>query len=196
MKQVFMILVLLSSQVLFGKTETVTLIGDPVLKFTGYKFLDKTPVSGTFKTITWTPAKRSVESEDKIGEMLKGSKIKIDSYSIDAGNAARNTNITQSLFKSWGGRYIEGEITEVFADGRYLKVELDIGDNEAEAVFQYHIAKDKIVFTSTLDLIQMGFQAAFGKLAKKCAALHKGKDGVTKTWSVVDLAVEAPISIK
>ncbi len=185
MKQLLLVLLFMSTSAM----ASVKLKSEPSLKFTGYKFTDKTAVSGMFKEIDWDYKKKAKD----IAELLKGTKIKIDSYSIDAGNEARNVNITEGLFKHWGGRYIEGEVVDVNTEQGYAKVDMKIGKAKREVFFQYAKQGSEVVLTSTLDLLQLGFGSAFGKLAKMCAGVHTGADGVTKTWSVVDLEVRAAI---
>lgn len=167
----------------------VTLEGNPTLKFTGYKFLDKTPVSGTFKSIQWD-AKKKAES---VEELLRSAVVKIDSYTVDAGNAARNTNIKSALFRKWGGQNIEGKVKKIDSKSEYVVVEMQVGSKTKELIFQYSLKGKDLILTSSIDLIALGFGEAFASLAKKCAGLHKGKDGVIKTWSVVDLEIIAKL---
>ena len=161
--------------------------GTPALKFTGYKFIEKEPVSGTFKSINWQ-FKRS----GKIKEVITSATAKIDSYTIDAGNDARNTNITNGLLKKWGGQHIDVKVVSYDEKDQVAKVKLSIGKLSRDVFFQVNELSDRLLFTASIDLIQLGLGKPFQSLAKTCAAYHKGKDGAVKTWSVVDLEVSLP----
>ena len=171
----------------FGK---VTLSENPTIKFTGYKFTEKLGVSGNFKKIEWKVSK----SAKSLSELIKGAKVRIDTHSIDAGNEARNMNITEGLFKHWGDRYIEVEFKEVDEKNQTIKAEMEVGSQDEDVYFQYYKNKSgDYVFTGSIDLLQMGFSKAYYALAEICGDMHTGKDGVKKSWPVVDIEVTAKI---
>jgi polyisoprenoid-binding protein YceI len=161
--------------------------GSPELKFIGYKFIEKEAVSGTFKKIDW-----KFPNKGKIDEVLESATAKIDSYSIDAGNPARNSNITSGLFKKWGSQFIDVKVLKYNAKDQIAEVKISIGNISRDVFFQVNELSNKILFTASIDLIQFGLGKPFQSLAKTCATYHKGKDGVAKTWSVVDLEVSLP----
>lgn len=168
---------------------TVTLTENPKIKFTGFKFADKAAVSGTFKKIEWK-VKKSAENFKTI---MKGAKLKIDSHSIDAGAEARDMNITEGLFKKWGGRYIEVEIKEVDEAHQVVKAEMTIGKKDHTLYFEYYQEKPgEYVFTSSIDLIQLGYSKAYYALTEICGDMHT-KEGIKKSWPLVELEVKATI---
>ncbi len=167
----------------------VTLTENPKIKFTGFKFANKTAVSGTFKTIEWKVPKTAKDFKS----LMKGATLKIDSHSIDAGAEARDMNITEGLFKNWGGRYIEVEIEEVDEVNQVVKAEMTIGKKDNDVYFEYYKNKDgDYVFTGSLDLLQLGFSKAYYALAEICGDMHT-MDGIKKSWPLVELEVVAKI---
>lgn len=154
------------------------------IKFTGFKFTNKVGVSGTFKKVDWSMA-QSANLEAK----LLGTKVTIDSYSIDAGNEARNINITEALFQVWGDRYIRGEVVKVDKAMKKAHIKISVGDKSKVVPFKYSGDYRNYQLTAKLDLIDMGLNSAFASLAKRCATLHTGDDGVAKTWSEVDVVI-------
>lgn len=187
MKQLLLCL-LLSVTLAHGQSNTNESM--PKLTFTGYKFSNKEAVSGTFKSIEWSIDQK----KNTIKEFLLNSSLKIDSFTIDAGNSARNINITNGLFKNWGSQFIVSKIIEVNTELDYAIAEVSIGDIKNSIILQYYQKGNNLVLTGSIDLIQMGFQSAFAALGKRCMALHKGSDGVVKTWSTVDLEILLPYS--
>lgn len=167
----------------------VTLKENPKIKFTGYKFAEKMAVSGTFKSIEWNVPKSAKDFKT----LMNKAKLKIDTHSIDAGAEARDINITEGLFKNWGGRYIEVEVKEVDEAHQIVKTELTIGKEDHDVYFDYYKNKQgEYVFTSSINLLQMGYAKAYNMLAEICGDLHT-MDGIRKSWPTVDLEVVAKI---
>lgn len=158
----------------------------PKLTFTGYKFTEKAGVSGTFKEIKW-----SYNSQAKnLEQLLSSASAKIDSFSIEAGKKARNVNITNGLFKNWGGRHIEASLQDIDLENNKLNLVLKIGELTKTVAMNIQRENKTVKLTGTMDLLKLGFSDAFEKLSKICGPVHKGKDGVRKTWPTVDLLVE------
>lgn len=156
----------------------------PTFQFTGYKFTEKTGVSGTFTDIKW-----NYKKSDDLNKLFSGVKVTVDTHSIDAGKTARNVNIKGSLFKGWGHRYVTLISKNHDEKNKTLNMTLIIGEKTSTLPFKYEKVGDKLVLTGTLDLLNIGYDNAFTALGKMCAAFHKGKDGKTKTWNTVDLKV-------
>ena len=167
----------------------VELSGNPQLKFTGYKFSEpeKVGVSGTFKKITWNIP----QSGTSIQEIIRKSSAEIDTYSIDAGNAARNSNITRGLFKTWGAQNVSGVFKDV--TGKSATLHLTVGEKTVKIPMTLTKKDKEIKLVGVMDLLKLGFGDAFKSLSDVCGPNHKGKDGVTKTWSEVDLEITAAL---
>jgi Mor family transcriptional regulator len=183
MKLISVLSFLLLSLTSFSKVD----VGTPSIKFIGYKFTDKTPVSGTFKKVEWKYKKVAADIE----ESLQGASFVIDSHSIDAGKVARNINITNALFKNWGGREIKGEVVKVLKSKKMVFTKFTVGERSFEVPFRYRMQSKKVILTAVIDLIDVGFKKSYELLSKRCAPWHKGKDGKTLTWSEVALEVSA-----
>lgn len=173
----------------FNSFAAVTLTENPKIKFTGFKFADKTAVSGTFKDIEWKIPKSAKDFKT----LMSLAKLKIDTHSVDAGAEARNINLTEGLFKNWGGRYIEVEIEEVDEAHQIVKAELTIGKEDHDVYFDYYKNKEgDYVFTGSINLLQMGYAKAYHALTEICGDMHT-MDGIRKSWPSVDLEVIAKI---
>ncbi len=167
---------------------------DNKIEFTGYKFTEKTGVTGTFK-------KFEINAPSKVNSVkavLEGSKFSIDEMSLDAGNAARNSNISKGLLKNIEGTKIQGKVTKVDEAAKKAIVNIKWGGKDHKVEMKYgHDKKKEIIFLDgTIDLIKMGFGKAFNALGKICGPFHKGKDGKIKTWSDVALRAEIGTKVK
>lgn len=160
------------------------------LTFTGYKFSEKTAVSGTFKEIHWfAPSEQSME------DVLAGSSLAIETSSIDAGASERDKNIKASLFKTlMRGHTIRAVARSVDAESQKLNVDLFMGGGVRPVSLDYKQKDNHIVLTGTVDLLKLGFNKAFESLADQCRDLHTGTDGKAKTWSDVAIEVKVPVT--
>lgn len=177
----------------WGKCTYLVNPQDIELKFTGYKFTEKVAVSGSFKDIKWSFA----SGYQQLSSLLSSASVWIDSHSIDAGNAARNKNITKGLFQNIaGGRYIKGLINEVSSDSKSVNLKLFLGHFEVDIPMTLHPDNSVFILSGALDLVKARMKDAFQSLAKICGPFHQGKDGKRKTWPVVDLEVRAKYTEK
>ena len=161
---------------------------DIKLKFTGYKFTHKTSVSGSFKELQWSLAREATP----LPSLLASASVWINTHSIDAGNAARNRNIIQGLFKQIPhGHYIRGVVNKVAPGGQSLSLKLFLGDIETQIPMTVKKTPEVLILNGSLNLINSGLGSAFNALAKICGPLHRGKDGKRKTWPTVDLELRA-----
>ena len=164
---------------------------DVEFKFTGYKFTEKVGVEGSFDQMQWAFTSEASNPYS----LLASASVWIDSFSINAGNAARNKNITKGLFKNIvGGRYIRGFISKVNPDGNVAVLKLFLGNLEIEVPLVFQKTPTHFILKGTLDLLGIGAKKGFRVLSKICAPLHRGKDGKSKSWPTVDLEVRAKYS--
>lgn len=176
-----------------GHAETCTYNikeGSHKLTWTGYKFTNKTAVSGTFDNIKFEqkPAK-SVQA------LIKTISFKVDTKSVSTGNEARDMTLAQSIFGLLKTPdTISGKFTEVSESG-VVKAEAEI-NAPTPMVFQLNQEDDKITLTGSLDLLENDLKKSYDALHKACQGLHTGEDKVSKTWSTADIKIEAQIEEK
>lgn len=160
------------------------------LTFTGYKFSEKTPVSGTFKEINWF-----APSEQALTDVLAGSALAIQTSSIDAGAEARDANIKASLFKTlMRGHTIRAVARSISPSAKKLNVDLFMGGGVRPVSLDYTTKNGEVVLKGVVDLMDLGYTEAFKALADQCRDLHTGTDGKAKTWSDVAIEVRVPFT--
>ena len=64
---------------------------------------------------------------------------------------------------------------------------------EKEVTLDYKVNDNKISLIGEIDLANWNGDDAIASLNKVCEDLHKGEDGVSKLWSVVELNIEASL---
>lgn len=173
-------------------TEKCTYATDPSgikLEWTAYKYTDKTPVKGGFTTTNI----KGPTSADSLAALAKGLSMDIDGASIESGDPGRNVTVRDFFFKEFNPpfkmaavvRNLEGSDTQ-----GNLMIELDMNGVTKEVPFEYTATADgSITAKGGINLMNWNLKNAFDSIHDACEELHTGKDGISKTWDVVDLQI-------
>lgn len=163
--------------------------GSEKIEFTGYKFTSKVGVKGSFKNFVINAPKKS----DSIEKIIENSSFWIDQMSLDAGNAARNSNISKGLLKNLPTDSFRGYVKSMRSEGKakLLDFVLVVGQKQHNVELIYNISENNFLAEGKIDLLDLGYKEGFQALQKLCKAYHKGKDGKSITWSEVALRVSA-----
>ena len=57
----------------------------------------------------------------------------------------------------------------------------------------FSIAEDMLNLRGRISLNEIGAVQAFNSIHDKCVDLHRGPDGISKTWDQVDVTIDIPI---
>jgi len=161
------------------------------LQWTGFKTTDKVGVSGTFKDISWSavPAK-------SVSDLMKSVKFKIKTKSISSGSSIRDKRVYKHFFKLMkNGESISGYGISVDIKKKSAVIEVDMNQERTPAIFSYEQSKDmSFIMKGKIDVLKnYKMEKSFNSIAKLCAKLHTGSDGVAKTWSDVDLEIKGKL---
>ncbi len=183
--------VLTFSSSAFSETCTYSIKeGSEKLKWTGFKYTNKTPVSGTFKDITYNQNKNAAS----MAELLESITFTINTDSIDSGNAARDTTLKKTVL---GYLKNPGVISGEVKSATQLDMKMELMMNEKTPVSMKLETEDgRMTATGSLDLMNHGLKKSYDSVHIACKGLHTGDDGVSKTWSTVDLMLEADYEVK
>ena len=162
----------------------------------GYKTNDKAKVVGYFSEFS---TDRENQKFNSIDELLSGLKFSIKSSSSLSGDPIRDKNLKDHFFKYLTDDFvINGTLAQPINDS--IDVTFDVFGQTRTLRFgcQYNIVSDSdnldymIEISGSIDLeSQFGGVQAFNAISKKCYDLHKGADGVSKTWKQVDVLIKA-----
>lgn len=165
--------------------------GSEKLTWTGYKYTAKAPVSGTFDKIVYTQKNEGAES---MSELIESIEFVIDTNSTNSGNAARDTTLKKTVFG-----YLEtpDTISGKFSNATQLDVVAELVANQKmKTKLKLEAADGKLVATGSLDLLKDGLKKSYDSVHIACKGLHTGEDGISKTWSTVDIKIEADYEVK
>lgn len=160
------------------------------VRWTAFKTNDKIAVGGQFNTVNITVGEKST----KITDILETVKFNIPTASTNTSNEDRDAKIVASFFGAMENTdIILGQVKSAEGDNTAGKCTfyLTLNNVEKEVILDYIVTNDVIKLTGTIDMVDFGAENAIASLNKVCEALHVGSDGETKTWTNVDLEIEA-----
>jgi hypothetical protein len=167
-----------------AKKELSFLGAQTSIKWTAYKTTDKLGVKGTFKnTIIENDA-----SATKLEDIINSTKFKIPISTLYTGNDPRDYLIKTYFFGSMMDTdTISGSFSSA-KDGKG-KVAIKMNNVEFKNDFTYTFQNDSLKINATLELDNWNGYTALSSLHEQCFDKHTGPDGVSKTWSDVDVEI-------
>uniref|UniRef100_UPI00404B0C3F YceI family protein n=1 Tax=Flavobacterium sp. TaxID=239 RepID=UPI00404B0C3F len=151
------------------------------VNWTAFKTTEKIAVGASFQSIELKEVKTGETPE----EVLEGVAFTIPVSSIFTNNPDRDAKILEFFFGTLKNTELLSGILN-FREGKcYLT--LTMNDVTKEIVTEYTYENKLFTLTSTLNLAEFGGEKAIAAINKACYELHKGKDGVSKTWELVDI---------
>jgi polyisoprenoid-binding protein YceI len=163
------------------------------VRWTAFKTSEKVAVGGQFDEVNVTAGEKST----KITDLLPTIKFNIPTASTNTANEDRDKKIVTSFFGAMKTTdLILGQVKSAEGDNKSgtCNVYLTLNNVEKETVLNYTVEDATIKLTGEIDLIDFGAETAVASLNKICEALHTGADGVSKTWSTVELAIETTLT--
>ena len=170
-------------------------IGKTKVIWNGYKTNDKVKVVGYFNEFS---TDRENQEFNSIDELVNGLAFSIKSSSSLSGDPIRDKNLQDHFFSYLTKEFlINGTLGQPINDS--IDVTFDVFGQKRTLRFgcQYNIIPGSnsdymIEISGSIDLeSQFGGLKAFNAISKKCYDLHKGADGVSKTWKQVDVLIKA-----
>jgi len=159
------------------------------VKWTAYKTTNKLPVSGIFKTVNIT--KSATGTTPLLA--LNNVNFSIPVSSIFSKNEDRDSKLQNMFFNVMASTTLLKGTIHADADNMG-SLEVTMNGNTASLPLTFTMAGDTIKFKGVMNLDQWQATAALNTLNKACLDLHKGKDGVSKTWN--DVLIEASVVVK
>ncbi len=160
------------------------------IKWTGYKTTSKIPVNGEFKTLEVSNIKEAPTAV----EALNGTKFSIPVSSIFSGDADRDSKLKQLFFGVMDATVsITGTLN--LGENGAGNINLSMNGVSKEIPVTYTVEGQMVELNGTLDVVNdFSAQAALESINTACLELHKGPDGVSKTWS--EVAISASVYLK
>ena len=126
-------------------------------------------------------------------------KFNIPTSSTNSANPERDAKIVNSFFGSMDlTDLIIGHVKNAEGDNKsgFCVFYLSLNNVEREVKFTYTIEDALIQLNGKIDLFAFQGESAIGALNAVCEDLHKGEDGVSKTWPEVEVTIETTLNKK
>ncbi len=153
--------------------------------WTAYKTTDKIAVKGEFTKINIKEVKEALN----VKEVLNGLEFSIPVSSIFSNNEERDTKLKDFFFGVMDAtELLSGTILTSSEDN---KGQVVLKMNGIEFTFPIDYANNgkEVSVTGILYMDNWNGQTAIESLNKVCFDLHKGEDGISKTWDEVKINV-------
>ncbi|SDX14672.1 YceI-like domain-containing protein [Lutibacter oricola] len=154
------------------------------INWTAYKTTSKTPVKGQFTKLNVLNAKKANNSIDA----LNGIKFSIPVSSLFTKDSIRDGKLKKFFFGVMDN-------TELLSGTIHMNNEtsgtVDLTMNGISQVLPitYVVSDQMVTIEALMDLDNWKAQPAIESLNKVCEDLHKGDDGISKTWSEVKIDI-------
>jgi hypothetical protein len=155
------------------------------INWTAYKTTDKVPVSGKFTLLTLENPKKG----SSMTAALNGSEFSIPVSSIYSNNEVRDYKLKNLFFGVMKNtNFLSG--TLYITDKTSGYVDFAMNGVVEKLPFAYVIEGKKALLTAVMNTDSWQAQSAIASINEACLELHKGADGVSKTWSDVAIQIE------
>jgi hypothetical protein len=160
-----------------------------------YKTNEKIKVSGSFSEFS---SDRENQAFNSINDLVDGLYFSISSLSSSSGDETRDLNIKDYFFKHLTDNFeINGTLGKPVNDS--IDIFFDIFEKNKPIRFAYSSFVipdckygDQIIeIKGTINLVNHFDGVAYASISAKCVDLHKGADGISRTWDEVDVHIKA-----
>lgn len=159
------------------------------VEWTAYKTTDKVAVSGRFDVVLVKDAKEDGKTPQ---EVLEGANIIASVATLNSDQIDRDQKLKDILFGNMiNTSEIKGQLH--FREGKTF---LNLTLNNVSKEYEVKSSFENKTFTVETDVDLMDFNTtkAMDALNQACLELHKGADGVSKTWSEVHIKGQVEFS--
>lgn len=159
------------------------------LQFVAYKTTDKAPVKGVFETLEFEE-----RTNTDLSKLLNGLDFSIPVSSLFTNDATgtRDPKIKEFFFgKMVNAELLSGKI--LFEGGNYF-AEISMNDVTNKVPLNVELLDGNFLSaTTTINLGEWDALDALASLNEVCFDLHKGSDGVSKTWEDVTVEITSQL---
>jgi hypothetical protein len=156
------------------------------INFTAYKTTDKVAVGGQFKKVDIT----SGGEGNSIKEAVNNAEFSIPVSSLFTKDTSRDFKVKKFFFGIMDNtKLLSGKLVLENDSIGYANIKMN-GITE-KVTFLYTIEAKTFSMNATMDITKWNATEALNSLNIACKDLHKGADGVSKTWSEVALNIKS-----
>jgi len=154
------------------------------INFTAYKTTDKVPVGGKFQKVDILSGGEGAT----VKEAINNTEFSIPVSSIFTKDTSRDFKIRKYFFGVMDNtKLLSGKL--MLTDEKNGVAEIKMNGVTEKVDFTYTIVGNVFNMQGTMDITKWNAVKALNSLNLICKDLHKGADGISKTWSEVALNI-------
>lgn len=164
-----------------------------ILKWTAYKTTEKLPVGGEFTKVNVSEIPNAASPE----KAIEGLHFSIPVSSLFTNNDIRDNKLKELFFGVMDNtELISGEFVTIQGNEKegHGVISLNMNNIPCDLPFDYTIEENVINIESLLNIKSWKAENALDSLNKACYDLHKGADGISKTWE--DVSITASVEFE
>ena len=154
------------------------------IEWVAYKTTDKVPVKGRFKKVTITKNGEGASAK----EAINGAEFSIPVSSLFTADSSRDYKLKKFFFGVMDNTKLLSGVLNLLDDTNGI-ARMTMNGVTANLPFTYTLNGKQFKLTATMNLDDWSAQQAVASINLACKELHKGKDGVSKTWSEVGIDI-------
>ncbi len=160
------------------------------MNWTAFKTTAKVGVKGTFKSVKIEGASKA----KPFAKLIEGINVTIDQSTVDTNNPARDKTLSDFFFSQIKAG-ITGKIKKVSETKKTWTLVLSLNGKSKEIPMDYTLENNSLLTAKgQLSILDFDGANALQSINQKCYDLHKGPDGVSKTWPDVALEIQATLT--
>ena len=159
------------------------------VNWTGYKTTDKVAVNGVFQEIVI----QNIKNDTTAVGALNNSNFDIPVSSLFSKDPTRDSKLKELFFGVMDATVSLTGTLNINADGTG-NVDLKMNGVQHKVPINYVVSGQLVELEGTLHLEDFKAESALASISKACFDLHKGADGISKTWS--EVGISAAIYLK
>ena len=156
----------------------------------GFKTTDRIKVTGQFLEFS---SSRNMKQYSSLEELIDGLDFKINTNSSESGDAVRDLNLKDYFFNKLTKNFTLRGTLDLPNDG-LIAVNFKTLLGAKKVYLNYSFDKGMVRIKGVIDMkLDLDGEEAYQSIHKKCEQLHTGLDGVSQTWSEVEVLIRVPI---
>ncbi len=156
------------------------------VEWTAYKTTDKVPVKGQFKKVSIT----SGGEGSSVKQAINNAEFSIPISSIFTSDSSRDYKIRKFFFGVMENtKLLSGKL--VLENDSLGHASITMNGITEKLPFTYLISDRKFTMSTKMDVLNWNAKSSLDSLNLICKELHKGLDGISKTWSEVAINISS-----
>ena len=156
----------------------------------GFKTTDRIQVTGQFDQFD---SSRDMKQFNSLEDLIDGLDFSISTSSSASGDPVRDLNLKDYFFKLLTSNFkLSGYLAR--PNGGVIPVTFNTLLGSKTVELNYSFENSVVRIEGLIDIgMDLGGVIAYESIHQKCEQLHTGGDGVSKTWSEVEVLIKVPI---